>query len=56
MRQLLVYLYRDQMRKVKLRMIRLLPLALQDRILERRYIATMGRRDAPEATTEGASA
>ena len=56
MRQLLTYLYRDQMRKLKLRMIRLLPIALQDRILERRYIATMGRRDAPEATTEGASA
>ena len=56
MRQLLTYLYRDQLRKVKLRMIRLLPLTLQDRILERRYIATMGRREAPEAVTEGASA
>jgi succinate dehydrogenase/fumarate reductase flavoprotein subunit len=55
-RQMIAYLYHDQVRKLKLRAIRLLPISLQDRILERRYVATMGRRDAPEAVTEGASA
>lgn len=55
MRQLIVYLYRDWLRKMKLKMIRLLPIAVQDRILERRYAATMGRRPTPEATPEGAT-
>jgi hypothetical protein len=55
-RQMIAYLYHDQVRKLKLRAIRLLPISLQDRILERRYVATMGRRDAPDTVAEGASA
>ena len=46
-RRLLPYLVQDRKRKLWLKLLRLLPAAAQDRILEKRYRATMGELPAP---------
>jgi fumarate reductase (CoM/CoB) subunit A len=48
-RRLLGYAIRDRKRKAALKLLRLLPVAAQDRILEKRYRATMGAIAQPDA-------
>jgi succinate dehydrogenase/fumarate reductase flavoprotein subunit len=49
LRRLLGYLARDRARKIRIKLLRLLPLGLQDRILEKRYRTAMGDLEPAEA-------